>query len=75
MKDSGGAQDNYDVKVARDSASGEQDFSNAGISIDPGETENYDFAAWAGQGSAMSVGEDMNSDGSIDTTVQEPDQQ
>ena len=75
VKDSGGAQDNYDVKVVRDSAAGEQDFSNAGISIDPGETENYDFAAWAGQGSAMSVGEDMNSDGSIDTTVPEPDQQ
>jgi hypothetical protein len=75
VKDTGGAQDSYDVKVSRDSAAGEQDFSNSAISIDPGETENYDFAAWAGQGSPMSVGDDMNSDGSIDTTVQEPDQQ
>jgi hypothetical protein len=75
VKDSGGAQDNYDVKVVRDSASGEEDFSNNDISIDPGETENYDFAAWEGQGSAMSVGEDMNSDGSIDSTVEEADEQ
>ncbi len=75
VQDTSGAPDTYDVKVVRDSASGEEDFSNNDISIDPGETENYDFAAWAGQGSAMSVGDDMNSDGSIDTTVDEADEQ
>jgi hypothetical protein len=61
----------YDLKVRRVSAAGEQTFIHTGLVISATDTHYLDYDAWDGSGS-MTLHIDHGSDGTIDETFEVP---
>ncbi len=69
----GKADDSYNLHIDRDDAGGEHDYDHKGLSLSPGETEFYGYDKWDGLHGGITVEEDKNSDGTIDDSIDESD--
>ncbi len=73
VKDSASTDESYNLTVTEEDASGNHTFKHNGVDLAPGNTDYVDFGAWDDQG-ALKVEVDQGSNGSIDQTVDEPNQ-
>ncbi len=73
MTDSANTAEQYNLTVTEEDASGNHTFKHDGVDLAAGNTDYVDFGAWDEQG-ALKVEVDAGSNGSIDQTLDEPNQ-
>ncbi len=64
----------YEIDMYRIDDDGESWFNNNDIYLEPGDTAYLLYADWAGPGESMFIDIDYGSDGSIDETIELPDE-
>jgi hypothetical protein len=64
----------YEIVMYRIDDDGESRFNNNDIYLEPGDTAYLLYADWAGPGESMFIDIDYGSDGSIDETIELPDE-
>ncbi len=74
IKDISGSPDMYTLSFTETDASGTHKYKHADIPLNPGDTEFVDFGTWK-DGDAVNIGVDQGSNGTIDQTLSESDQQ
>ena len=75
IRDIGGkGDDTYRIHIVRNDAEGDHSYVNDDLTLSPGETELLDYEDWDGESGGIEVEEDKNSDGKVETTSEQPDE-
>ncbi len=74
IKDTTGTPDMYDLEFTETDSTGQHKYEHKDVALNPGDTEYLDLADWQ-DGQPLSIGVDQGSNGSVDQTLSESDNQ